>query len=117
MEAVKATNYASTLYFVSLVLFGNYILFSLLVAILLDGFAAAEKRGQTNACSDDMLDIGWQCVEALETRHGGPQYGGPSLRETSMCPQDFCQDARARVRTDGGSLSDIAVRRRTAQRL
>ena len=50
-DAIDATSYASSLYFMTLITFGNYILSNLFIAILLDSFserAEEEERALIN---------------------------------------------------------------------
>lgn len=43
-NAMERTNHWSAIYFVVLMTFGNYVLFNLLVAILVEGFSTQEDR-------------------------------------------------------------------------
>jgi len=43
-DAVRATSFVSTIYFMSLITFGNFILCNLFIAILLDAFAERAKE-------------------------------------------------------------------------
>ncbi|KAG7226591.1 hypothetical protein INR49_003748, partial [Caranx melampygus] len=45
-NGMKSTSPVAALYFIALMTFGNYVLFNLLVAILVEGFQAEVKRGR-----------------------------------------------------------------------
>lgn len=56
-NGMASTSPCAALYFVALMTFGNYVLFNLLVAILVEGFQAEVSKGSFYFLSFNPLDL------------------------------------------------------------
>ncbi len=71
-SGMKQTSHWAALYFVALMTFGNYVLFNLLVAILVEGFSNQVRKN---------LDV--VCVYSAQVRNPGANGGKTNVRHTA----------------------------------
>lgn len=68
-NGMASTSPVAALYFVALMTFGNYVLFNLLVAILVEGFQAEVRAAVLTFTHDDPIRQCFQCNEHAPWSH------------------------------------------------
>lgn len=103
-NGMASTSSWAALYFVALMTFGNYVLFNLLVAILVEGFQA-EVRGTSRGWESGTLGRTSAQTDMLWPRPSPTSFTGPYVMLASMPAQPSCGELHRGVLGTNGSHS------------